>query len=238
MAEKVKRVTDIGPPHHDKLMPQICKDNYGAWKYHEVLKPGVMVHVGATGDKLFTVRAAGARLVGIRKLRLFADLADKYCGGHLRFTSRHNIEFLLTDEANIDPLIAEQGKLQRRIPVLGAEKQPKGVLGIESATAESAANPQSRVDPESFTAVRIDQFHRRRPFPLPSILPGVDVNAGRGVGQICDIGDQRNRWDLRQGIDQLRPPDRIVDDVWVHPVIEGLALDRARGPAGWRRAVG
>ena len=65
MAEATKRVTDIGPPHHEKLMPPIIKENYGTWKYHEVLKPGVMVHVGETGDKLFTVRAAGARLMSI-----------------------------------------------------------------------------------------------------------------------------------------------------------------------------
>ena len=37
----------------------------------------------------------------------FADLADKYCGGYLRFTSRNNVEFLLTDPAKIEPLIAD-----------------------------------------------------------------------------------------------------------------------------------
>jgi sulfite reductase beta subunit len=120
MAEATKRVTDIGPPHHDKLMPPICRDNYGTWKYHEVLKPGVMVHVGATGDKLFTVRAAGARLVSIQKLRRFCDLADKYCDGHLRFTSRHNIEFLITNEANIDPLIADLAGMGISVGGIGA----------------------------------------------------------------------------------------------------------------------
>jgi hypothetical protein len=35
---------------------------------------------------------------------LFADLADKYCGGYLRFTSRNNVEFLLDDPCNIEPL--------------------------------------------------------------------------------------------------------------------------------------
>lgn len=106
MAEATKRVTDIGPPHYEKFLPEIIKKNYGTWKYHEVLKPGVMVHVGESGDKLFTVRAAGARLMSIYRIREIADLADKYSGGHLRFTSRHNIEFLLTDSANIEPLIA------------------------------------------------------------------------------------------------------------------------------------
>jgi sulfite reductase beta subunit len=101
------RRTDIGPPNYERFLPPIIKDNYGKWKYHEVLKPGVMVHVGESGDKLFTVRAGSPRLLSIKTLRKFADLADKYCAGHLRFTSRNNVEFLLTAESNIDPLIAE-----------------------------------------------------------------------------------------------------------------------------------
>ena len=101
------RITDIGPPHYEKFLPPIIKENYGKWKFHEMIKPGVMVHVGESGDKLFTVRAGSPRLLGTKKLRLFADLAEKYCGGHLRFTSRNNVEFLITDEANIDPIIAD-----------------------------------------------------------------------------------------------------------------------------------
>jgi sulfite reductase beta subunit len=103
----IDRRTDIGPPNYERFLPPIIKNNYGKWKYHEVLKPGVMVHVGESGDKLFTVRAASPRLLSILTLRRFADLADKYCGGHLRFTSRNNVEFLMTDQANIDPLIAD-----------------------------------------------------------------------------------------------------------------------------------
>ena len=104
------RKTDIGPPHYEKFLPPVIKKNYGKWKYHEILKPGVMVHVGESGDKLYTVRAASPRLLSIQTIRLFADLADKYCGGHLRFTSRNNVEFLLTDPAKIEPLIAELTK--------------------------------------------------------------------------------------------------------------------------------
>ncbi len=102
-----ERKTDYGPPHYEKFLPKVIKENYGTWKYHEILKPGVMVHVGKSGDKLFTVRAASPRLLAIDTIRMFADLADKYCEGHLRFTSRNNVEFLFTDEANIDPLIAD-----------------------------------------------------------------------------------------------------------------------------------
>jgi dissimilatory sulfite reductase beta subunit len=48
-----KRTTDIGPPHYEKFLPPIIKANYGTWKYHEIVKPGVLVHVGESGDKFF-----------------------------------------------------------------------------------------------------------------------------------------------------------------------------------------
>ena len=38
-----KRITDIGPPHYEKFLPPIIKRNYGQWKYHEILAPGVLV---------------------------------------------------------------------------------------------------------------------------------------------------------------------------------------------------
>jgi dissimilatory sulfite reductase beta subunit len=113
------RVTDIGPPHYEQMLPQIIKDNYGKWLYHEILKPGVMVHVGESGDKLFTVRAASPRLVSTGKIRKYADLAEKYCDGHLRFTSRHNVEFLLTDESKVDDIIKDLADLGHPVGGMG-----------------------------------------------------------------------------------------------------------------------
>jgi sulfite reductase beta subunit len=102
-----ERKTDIGPPHYQQFLPEVIKKNYGKWDHHEILEPGVMVHVAESGDKVFTVRAATPRLLSIASLRRFADLADKYCDGHLRFTSRNNVEFLLADNSKIDPLKKE-----------------------------------------------------------------------------------------------------------------------------------
>jgi len=108
MAETAaQRKTDIGPPHYQKYLPPMVKQNYGKWRYHEILKPGVMVHVGESGDKLYTVRAGSPRLLSIQTIREFCDLADKYCGGYLRFTSRNNVEFLLTDSTKIESLVAD-----------------------------------------------------------------------------------------------------------------------------------
>jgi sulfite reductase beta subunit len=119
MATATDRRTDIGPPSYERFLPPVIKKNYGQWKYHEILKPGVMVHVAKSGDKLYTVRAASPRLLGITRIRAFADLADKYCGGHLRFTSRNNVEFLLTDQSKIEPLIADLKKLGHPVGGIG-----------------------------------------------------------------------------------------------------------------------
>lgn len=99
--------TDFGPPDYKELIPPVIKNNYGKWKYHTILKPGVLKHVGETGDVLYSVRCATPRLVNSDFIREVCDLADKYCDGYLRFTSRHNVEFLVSDEAKLDPLLAE-----------------------------------------------------------------------------------------------------------------------------------
>jgi sulfite reductase beta subunit len=119
MVTATERKTDIGPPLYEKFLPPVIKKNYGTWKYHEILKPGVMVHVAESGDKLFTVRAASPRLMGISRIRDFADLADKYCDGFLRFTSRNNVEFLLTDDSRIDALIKDLADLGHPVGGIG-----------------------------------------------------------------------------------------------------------------------
>jgi sulfite reductase beta subunit len=103
------RITDVGPPNYDHFLPPIIKANYGKWKYHEYVKPGVLVHVGESGDKLYSVRFGTPRLMAIDSIRQFAEFADKYSDGYLRWTSRNNVEFLLTNPDNIDPLIKDMG---------------------------------------------------------------------------------------------------------------------------------
>ena len=121
-----QRQTDIGPPHYDQFLHPVIKANYGKWKYHESIKPGVFVHVGESGDKIFTVRAASPRLVSTDFVRDAAALADKYCEGFMRFTSRNNMEFLLADQKNVDPLIAELAKLG--IPVGGVNNSISNIV--------------------------------------------------------------------------------------------------------------
>src|SRR5271157_2707897 len=103
--------TDIGPPDYHMMLPETIKNNYGQWKYHEILKPGLMKHVSEKGDELFTVRVGSPRLVSIDFIRDLCDIADKYCDGHLRFTSRSNVEFMTPKKENVEPLIKDVQKL-------------------------------------------------------------------------------------------------------------------------------
>jgi sulfite reductase beta subunit len=105
-----KRITDIGPPDFQQFLHPVMKKNYGKWKTHQSLAPGVLCHIAESGDKIYSVRAASPRLLSITTIRFFADLADKYCGGYLRFTSRNNVEFLTDNKDNIEPIKAELAK--------------------------------------------------------------------------------------------------------------------------------
>ncbi len=98
---------DIGPPDYRLMLQPVIKENYGKWKYHELLRPGVLKHVSETGGEIYTVRVGSPRLVSVDFIREICDIADQYCDGYLRFTSRHCIEFMTPDEAKLQPLIDE-----------------------------------------------------------------------------------------------------------------------------------
>ena len=48
------RISDIGPRKYDSFFPEVIKKNFGKWLYHEILEPGVLVHVAESGDKVYT----------------------------------------------------------------------------------------------------------------------------------------------------------------------------------------
>jgi sulfite reductase beta subunit len=97
--------TDFGPPNYRDMLPPVIQKNYGQWKYHERVKPGLLKHVAESGDELYTVRVGSSRLVSTDWIRDVCKIADEYCGGYLRFTSRHNLEFLVSDKDKVEPLI-------------------------------------------------------------------------------------------------------------------------------------
>ena len=151
MAEVTQeRRTDYGPPHYEQFLPPVIKENYGKWKYHEMVRPGVMVHVSETGAKLYTVRSASGRLLSINKIRMYCDLADKYCDGYVRFTSRHNVEFLFTKKENIDPLIKELNAMGHPVGGIGnaisAIVHTQGWIHCHSAATDASGIVKAVMD--------------------------------------------------------------------------------------------
>ena len=120
------RISDIGPRKYDEFFPPVIAKNFGKWLYHEILEPGVLVHVAESGEKIFTVRCGGARLISVTHIREICDIADLYCGGFVRFTTRSNIEFLVSDEAKLKPLMDD---LRSRKFSGGSYKFPIGGTG-------------------------------------------------------------------------------------------------------------
>jgi sulfite reductase beta subunit len=99
------RITDIGPRKYDEFYPPVIAKNKGKWLYHEYLQPGVLVHVAESGDEVYTVRCGGARLMSTSHIREICEIADKYCDGHVRWTTRNNIEFMMDNKSKVQPLL-------------------------------------------------------------------------------------------------------------------------------------
>jgi sulfite reductase beta subunit len=89
------------------MLPAVIKENYGRWQYHTIPQPGVLKHVAKGGAELYSVRIASPRLVSSDFIRKISDIADKYCDGYLRFTTRNNVEFLVSEKNKLQPLLDE-----------------------------------------------------------------------------------------------------------------------------------
>ncbi len=113
------RLTDIGPPDYNNFLPPVIKENYGKWKYHEILEPGVLVHVSESGAEIYSVRVGGCRIMSVEHIREICEIADKYCDGHLRFTTRNNIEFLVSDKSKLEPLKKDLRSRDNKFPIGG-----------------------------------------------------------------------------------------------------------------------
>ncbi len=120
------RITDIGPRHYTDFLPPVIKDNYGKWLYHEIIEPGVLMHKAESGAEVYTIRCGTARLMSSSLITEACDIADKHCGGHLRFTTRNNVEFMVDSKDKVAPLKADL--MSRKFPG-GSYKFPVGGTG-------------------------------------------------------------------------------------------------------------
>ena len=120
------RISDIGPRKFDEFYPPVIAKNKGDWLYHEYIQTGVYYHVAKSGDKVFTVRVGGARLMSTTHIREICEIAEKHCDGYLRFTTRNNIEFMVDSEDKVKPLVED---LESRKFAGGSHKFPVGGTG-------------------------------------------------------------------------------------------------------------
>jgi sulfite reductase beta subunit len=218
------RITDIGPRHYGEFLPPVIKKNKGKWLYHEILQPGVLVHVAESGDKVFSVRVGGCRLMSVEHLREICDIADKYCDGYLRFTTRNNIEFLLADESKLKPLVDD---LKSRKFSGGSNKFPVGGTGAGVtnivhtqgwAHCHTPAIDASGVVKAVMDAI-YDQFdHMKLPAPVRvSLACCLNMCGAVHCSDIAILGIHR------------KPP--MVDGEWIDKLCE-LPLAIAACPTG------
>ncbi len=105
MAEAPRMPEETGVPDAFPFMHPTLKENYGAWKFHDRPRPGVLHHVAKSGEEIWSVRCGTQRQLDLYTIRLLADIADEFSDGYLRFTTRNNVEYLCKDESRVAPLI-------------------------------------------------------------------------------------------------------------------------------------
>jgi len=105
MALEHRPPIESGCPDGFQYMHPVMRKNYGSWDYHEHPRPGVLLHVADSGDQIWTVRAGTQRILDVFTLRKLCDIGDQFADGHVRFTIRSNIEYMVADEAKVQPLI-------------------------------------------------------------------------------------------------------------------------------------
>lgn len=104
-----RRPIESGVPDPAPFMHPALKRNYGQWKWHDRPRPGVLHHVAESGDEVWTVRAGTQRQLDLVTIRTLCDIADAYTDGHLRFTTRSNVEFMTDVADRVEPLIQALG---------------------------------------------------------------------------------------------------------------------------------
>jgi sulfite reductase beta subunit len=71
------------------------RKNYGNWKIPRPAAARRAAPRRASGDEVWTVRAGTQRQMDVYTIRKLCDIADKFAEGHVRFTIRSNIEFMV-----------------------------------------------------------------------------------------------------------------------------------------------
>ena len=106
MAQPQQRAPiETGAPDPMPLMHPLMRKNYGQWIYHDHPRPGVLMHRAKNGEEIWTVKAGTQRQMDVHTVRKLCDIADRFADGHVRFTTRSNIEYMVADKAKVEPLV-------------------------------------------------------------------------------------------------------------------------------------
>lgn len=100
-----RRPIESGVPDVMPFMHPLLRRNYGQWKWHDRLRPGVLHHVAESGEEVWTVRAGTQRQLDVFTIHALCDIADDHADGFLRFTTRSNVEFMVSSADKVAPLI-------------------------------------------------------------------------------------------------------------------------------------
>ena len=90
-------------------LPELIRENYGAWidrKFHE---SGIIEHISKSGESLFTVKVGlppNSRLSS-KTLRKIVEVADAYGLKSVRATRGMNLEFLADSLDNARKIVEE-----------------------------------------------------------------------------------------------------------------------------------
>ncbi|MCD6255427.1 MAG: dissimilatory-type sulfite reductase subunit beta [Deltaproteobacteria bacterium] len=218
------RITDIGPPHYYVMFPPVIKKNYGKWLYHEIVETGIIKRVSETGDTIWVIRCGAPRFMSVEHVREICDIADKYCDGYVRFTTRNAIEFIVTSE---DKMKALRDDLMSRKHVGGSYKFPiggtgAGITGIVHTQGWIHCHTPATDASGMVKSVADDLFEYFRDMKLPaklrvSMACCLNMCGAVHCSDIAMLGYHR------------KPP--IVDDEWIDKLCE-LPLVVAACPTG------
>lgn len=105
MSNNTRDAIKSGVPDPIPYMRSLMREYSGEWKWTERPRAGVLYHVTSTGDEIWIVRAGTQHQLDAGTIRELCRIADTFAEGHVRFMVRSNIEFMVSDETKVAPLI-------------------------------------------------------------------------------------------------------------------------------------
>jgi hypothetical protein len=192
---QMRRAIESGVPDNQPYLHPLLKKNYGNWRYHDRPRPGVLHHVAHSGDEVWTVRAGTQRQMDVATIRTLCDIADQYAEGHVRFTIRSNIEFMVADPNKVAPLI--ESLTSSGFPVGGTGNSVSSIAhtqgwlhcDIPGTDAAALAKSIASLQNNATGAMSIEELLGEFAGVGKSSLASNDAGTGQGSLGLSGVGD-------------------------------------------------